>query len=120
MGKTKGQKAMVWFPIAKAKTYMDRLMDNREFRERFKQEYQNLCIGEQITRVRHCADLTQSALAKRIHTTKSAISRYESADYNGYSIPLLTRIAKACGTDLRIIFVTSKRVKNGSRFATTL
>ncbi|MDO8803610.1 MAG: helix-turn-helix transcriptional regulator [Elusimicrobiota bacterium] len=106
--------------MKKVKTYMDRLMDDKEFRERFEQEYQNLYIGEQIVKARHCADLTQSALAKRIHTTKSAISRYESADYNGYSIPLLTRIAKACGTDLRIVFVTSKHIKNNSHFASAL
>jgi len=103
--------------MGKAKTYMDRLMNGKEFREKFEQEYQNLCIGEQIARARHYAHLTQSALAKQIHTTKSAISRYESADYNRYSIPLLTRIAKACGTEFKIILVASQRTKNGSRFA---
>ena len=107
--------------MGKVKTYMDRLMDGKEFREKFEQEYRNLCIGEQIARARHYAHLTQSALAKQIHTTKSAISRYESADYNRYSIPLLTRIAKACGTDLKIIFVASnKRAKNDSHFAAAL
>lgn len=105
--------------MGKVKTYMDRLMGNKEFRGRFEQEYQNLCIGEQIVRARHRAHLTQSALAKQIHTTKSAISRYESADYNRYSIPLLTRIAKACGAEFKIILVASKRAKNGSRFAAT-
>lgn len=71
-------------------------------------------IGEQIARTRHQAHLTQAALAKRIDTTKSAISRYESADYAGYSLPLLKRIAKACRVNLRIIFV-AKRTENGSR-----
>ncbi len=106
--------------MRKIKTYMDRLMGDEEFRKRFDEEYQNLCIAEQIARARHQAHLTQSVLAKRIHTTKSAISRYESADYSGYSIPLLSRIAKACEADLKIIFVTSKRAKNGSRFATAV
>ena len=101
----------------KTKTYMDKLMTEKDFREKFDQEYQNLCIAEQIAQVRHHAHLTQSDLAKRIHTTKSAISRYENADYDKYGITLLTRIAKACGADLKIIFVTSKGVKNGSRFA---
>lgn len=106
--------------MGKTKTYMDRLMDGKEFKEKFEQEYQNLCIGEQIAIVRHRAHLTQAALAKQIHTTKSAISRYESADYNRYSIPLLTRIAKACRTDLKIILVASERAKNSSRFTATL
>lgn len=103
--------------MRKVETYMDRLMANTEFRNRFDQKYQNLCIGEQIARARHYAHLTQSALAKRVHTTKSAISRYETADYSGYSIPLLTRIAKACGADLKIIFIASKRRRNGSHLA---
>ena len=92
----------------------------RDSAKGLREEYQNVCIGEQIAMARHYARLTQSALAKRVHTTKSAISRYESADYSGYSIPLLTRIAKACGADLRIIFVACKRTKNDSRFAAVL
>lgn len=103
--------------MRKVETYMDRLMADAEFRKRFDKEYRNLCIGEQIAQARHYAHLTQSTLAKRVHTTKSAISRYESAEYSGYSIPLLTRIAKACGADLRIIFVASKQRRNGSHLA---
>lgn len=96
------------------KTYMDKLMEDKEFRKRFDEEYQSLCIGEQIARVRHEAHLTQAALAKRIHTTKSAISRYESADYNSYSLRLLKRIAKACGANLKILFVR-EGTRNNSR-----
>ena len=99
--------------MKKTKTYMDKLMKNKEFREKFDEEYKNLCIGEQIARIRHRANLTQDALAKRTHTTKSAISRYENSDYKSYSIPLLNRIAEACGTVLKIDFVTkgTKKVK---------
>jgi len=92
--------------MKKTKTYMDKLMKNEEFRKRFDEEYQNICIGEHIARIRHRANLTQDALAKQIHTTKSAISRYENSDYKSYSIPLLNRIAEACGADLKINFVT--------------
>ena len=98
--------------MKKTKTYMDKLMKNKEFREKFDKEHQNLCIGEHIARIRHQANLTQDALAKRTHTTKSAISRYENSDYKSYSIPLLNRIAEACGTVLKIDFVT-KGTKNG-------
>ena len=99
--------------MRKTKTYIDKLMKNKKFREKFDEEYKNLCIGEQIARIRHRANLTQDALAKRTHTTKSAISRYENSDYKSYSIPLLNRIAEACGTVLKIDFVTkgTKKVK---------
>ncbi|GAI14330.1 unnamed protein product, partial [marine sediment metagenome] len=50
--------------MRKTKTYMDKLMKNEEFRKRFDEEYQNICIGEQIARIRHRANLTQDALAK--------------------------------------------------------
>ena len=100
--------------MRKTKTYMDKLMNNEEFRKRFDEEYQNICIGEQIARIRHRANLTQDALAKRTHTTKSAISRYENSDYKSYSIPLLNRIAEACGAELKIDFATrgEKKLKS--------
>ncbi len=99
--------------MKKTKTYMDKLMKNKEFREKFDEEYKNICIGEQIAGIRHRANLTQDALAKRTHTTKSAISRYENSNYKSYSIPLLNRIAEACGTVLKIDFLTkeTKKVK---------
>jgi transcriptional regulator with XRE-family HTH domain len=98
--------------MKKTKTYMDKLMKNKEFREKFDEEYKNICIGEHIARIRHRANLTQDALAKRTHTTKSAISRYENSDYKSYSIPLLNRIAEACGTVLKIDFVTKGTKKS--------
>ncbi|MFH1645342.1 MAG: helix-turn-helix transcriptional regulator [Candidatus Omnitrophota bacterium] len=101
--------------MRKAKTYMDMLMYDKKFRDKFSEEYQNLCVGEQIACMRHKAHLTQAALAKRIHTTKSAISRYESADYKSYSLPLLTRIAKACRSELKIIFLPPETGTNSRK-----
>ena len=99
--------------MKRTKTYMDKLMENKEFHEKFDKEYRNLCIGEHIARIRHQANLTQDALAKRTNTTKSAISRYENSDYKSYSMPLLNRIAEACGAVLKIDFVPkrTKRIK---------
>jgi len=51
--------------MKKTKTYMDKLMKNKEFREKFDKEYQSLCIGEQIAGARHKAKLTQDCLAKQ-------------------------------------------------------
>ena len=39
-------------------------MADKEFREKFEQEYQNLCISEQIAIARKFAHLTKAALAK--------------------------------------------------------
>ena len=57
--------------MKKTKTYMDKLMENKEFRERFNKEYQNLCIGEHIARIRHQANLTQAVPANRIKNNRT-------------------------------------------------
>lgn len=90
--------------INKVGTYADKLLEDRKFREEFEREYKNLVISEKIAQLRHQARLTQEELAQRIHTTKSAVSRYESNNYQGYSVSLLQKIASACGADLRISF----------------
>ena len=56
--------------MKKTKTYMDNLMKNKEFREKFDKEYQNLCIGEHIARIRHQAKLTQDAPVNRTKNNK--------------------------------------------------
>ncbi|MGE0267345.1 MAG: helix-turn-helix domain-containing protein [Candidatus Omnitrophota bacterium] len=93
---------------SKNKTYADKLLENKNFREDFEEEYKNLVISEKIAELRHKAHLTQEELAQKIHTTKSAISRYESNNYQGYSVSLLQKIATACGADLRISFILKK------------
>ncbi len=92
----------------KIKTYADQLLEDKGFREGFEQEYKNLIISEKIAQLRHKAHLTQEQLARRIHTTKSAISRYESNSYKGYSVSLLQKIAFACGADLQVSFVVKR------------
>lgn len=91
--------------LNKIRTYSDKLLEDKKFREDFEREYRNLVISEKIAELRHKARLTQEQLAKKVHTTKSAISRYENSDYTGYSLSLLQKIADACGADLRVSFV---------------
>ncbi len=62
----------------KIKTYADKLLEDKKFSEKFEQEYKNLVISEKIAELRHKAYLTQKELAPKIHTRKSAVSRYES------------------------------------------
>ncbi len=94
--------------VNKFQTYADKLLKDKNFKEIFDQEYKTLIISEKIAQLRHKAHLTQDQLARKIHTTKSAISRYESNNYKGYSVFLLQKIASACGADMRISFVPKK------------
>ncbi len=94
--------------LNKVRTYSDKLLEDKNFREEFEQEYKNLIVSEKIAELRHKANLTQDELARKVRTTKSAISRYESNAYKGYSVSLLQKIASACGADLRISFILKK------------
>ena len=98
------------------RNYADILLLDKKFRADFEQEYKNLVISEKIAELRHKAHLTQDELAKRIHTTKSAISRYESNKYQGYSLSLLQKIAVACGADLEVGFVFKKNGRKSLAF----
>ena len=50
------------------------------------------------------AGLSQKELAALIETTQSVISRLENSDYEGHSLPMLDRIAKALNSRVKISF----------------
>ena len=65
-------------------------------------------VARAIYRLRTEAGLTQQALAKRIGTTASVISRLEDADYTGHSLAMLRRIAATLGRRVEIRFPALK------------
>jgi hypothetical protein len=50
---------------------MDKLMEDKEFREKFDKEYQNLCVTEKIAEIRHRANLTKDAVFNRMKNNKT-------------------------------------------------
>jgi DNA-binding XRE family transcriptional regulator len=69
-------------------------------------EYQ---LANQMLKARSRAGLTQDAVAERMGTTKSAISRLESAGKkNAPSIATLQRYARAVGCDLQVKLIPQK------------
>lgn len=85
------------------KGWLERKLANPRFRKGFEEEVQKLAIGEQLSRLRQEAGLTQAQVAQRAKTTASAISRYENAAYDRYELRTLQRIVRACGGRLDII-----------------
>ena len=65
-------------------------------------EYQ---LASQMITARSQAGLTQDAVAKRMGTTKSAVSRLESAGKHAPSIATLKRYASAVGCELQVSLV---------------
>lgn len=84
------------------KGWLDRKLADAKFRKGFEEEVQKLAIGEQLSRLRQEAGLTQAQVAQRAKTTASAISRYENAEYDRYELRTLQRIVLACGGRLAI------------------
>lgn len=73
--------------------------------KRLKRIRQDLRIAEQIYNLRNQANLNQKDLANLIGTSQSDISRLEDADYDGYSVKMLEKIAAAVHCTLRVQFV---------------
>lgn len=65
-------------------------------------EYQ---VANQMLKARSRAGLTQDAVAERMGTTKSAVSRLESAGKHAPSLATLKRYAQAVGCELQVKLV---------------
>ena len=77
-----------------------------EAREGFAEAYGALALEYQLTnqmlKARSRAGLTQDAVAERMGTTKSAVSRLESAGKHAPSLATLKRYAEAVGCELQV------------------
>ena len=92
----------------KEKSWLDKKLTDKKFKNGFMEEYVKVSIGEQLAALRHKANMTQAAVAKKVGTTASAISRYENAEYDRYELQTLRNIVEACGGKLDIIVSPAK------------
>lgn len=65
-------------------------------------------VADQLLKARARAGLTQDAVAERMGTTKSAISRLEAAGKHTPSLATLQRYARAVGCDLQVKLVPQR------------
>lgn len=65
-------------------------------------------LASQMLKARALAGLTQDAVAERMGTTKSAVSRLESAGKHTPSLATLKRYAQSVGCDLQVRLVPRK------------
>ena len=78
---------------------------DREQEEFFEQALFDTEVASMIYTLRAEAGLSQRALATKVGTTAAVICRLEDADYEGHSLAMLRRIARALGKRLEIRFV---------------
>ena len=69
------------------------------------EERENARIARLIFKSRTKAHLSQRELAALVGTATSVISRLEDADYEGHSLTMLRRIAKALNRRLEVRFL---------------
>lgn len=81
-------------------------------RRGFVEEYDALAVeyqvANQMLKARARAGLTQDAVAERMGTTKSAVSRLESAGKHAPSLATLKKYAQAVGCELQVRLVPHK------------
>lgn len=87
----------------KRNSWVDEKLSDPTFKEGFMLEYEKISIGEQLVQLRNMAHLTQAAVAEKVGTTASAISRYERADYDRYELQTLQKIVTACGGIMHVV-----------------
>lgn len=81
-------------------------------RKGFKQAYDALAVEYQVVNqlleARARAGLTQDAVAERMGTTKSAISRLEGSGKHAPSLATLQKYARAVGCELQVKLVPQR------------
>jgi DNA-binding XRE family transcriptional regulator len=89
------------------------LLEKASKRHGFNEAYEALeveyALAHEMLAARSRAGLTQEAVAGRMGTTKSAISRLESAGRHAPSVASLKKYAAAVGCSLKIEFVGLKK-----------
>jgi ribosome-binding protein aMBF1 (putative translation factor) len=87
----------------------DRYVGNyAEKAARFEEELASAYVARKIHDLRTEAGLTQKDLAKLVGTTVSVISRFEDADYEGHSLAMLRRVARALNKRVEIRLVADE------------
>ena len=84
--------------------------DDVERKASLEKERVNAEVARTIYELREQAGLSQKELADRVETTQSVISRLEDADYDGHSLSMLNRIAKALNRQVQVVMRPKERM----------
>ena len=94
---------------------LDRFVgDDAQRKESLQEERVHAQAARTIYELRQEAGLSQKQLADMIGTTQSVISRLEDADYDGHSLNMLRRIAKALNCILEVRFTPQEKEGSGA------
>ena len=81
----------------------------KDFREAYEALSDEYTLAREMLRARSTAGLTQEAVAERMGTTKSAVSRLEAGGRLSPSVRTLQKYAQALGYEVEIRLVPTNR-----------
>jgi len=84
--------------------YLTEQLRDPGFAARFKRAGEAWDVALRITALREQAGLSQAQLAARLKTSQQQISRLESPGYEGHSLSMLRRVARALNARVRVSF----------------
>src|SRR5271165_2419059 len=83
--------------------YLAEQMRDPAFAARFGQAGEAWDVTLQLAALRQQAGLSQRELARKLKTSQQQISRLESPGYEGHSLSMLRRVAKALHGRVRVV-----------------
>lgn len=83
--------------------YLEEQMRDPVFAKRFEEAGEAWDVAVQIAALRQQAGISQKELARRLKTSQQQISRLESPGYEGHSLSMLRRVAKALSARVRVV-----------------
>lgn len=85
--------------------YLERKLQDAEFRTRFETADQAWDIALQLSALRQTRGLTQKEVAEMLGTKQQAIARLEDPAYTGHSLSLVRKYVEALGASLDVVVV---------------
>ncbi len=93
--------------------YLEEQLKDPAFAERFEQAGEAWDVALQIAALRERAGLSQKDLARKLKTSQQNISRLESPSYEGHSLTMLRRVAKALSAKVRVVLEPAEETTGG-------
>jgi DNA-binding XRE family transcriptional regulator len=98
--------------------FLKKALKRKDFREAYENLEEEYALIREMLAARSRSGLTQEAVAERMGTTKSAVSRLEAAGKHAPSLTTLKKYAQAVGCHLEIKLVPeNSRPKRSTRTA---
>ena len=89
-------------------SYLERKLQDPDFRARFKAAEQAWDIALQLTALRQARGLTQKQVADLLGTQQQAIARLEDPAYTGHSLSMVRKYVAALGAHLDVTIIPTE------------